>query len=49
MKAAASENKKVNIKCFRVTANDLLGLYRKVPKDPLVEIQKYNTTCNKSC
>lgn len=48
MKAAASENKKVNTKCFRGTANDLLDLYKKVPKGLLVEIQKYNATCKKN-
>lgn len=41
MKAAASENEKVNIKCFRGTPNDLLDLYKKVSKDPLVRSQKY--------
>lgn len=48
MKAAASENKKVNIKCFRGTPNDLLDLYKKVPKDPLVQSQKYITFKNVS-
>lgn len=29
------------MKCFRGTPNDLLDLYKKVPKDPLVQSQKY--------
>lgn len=44
MKAAASENKNVNIKWFRGTPNDLLDLYEKVLKDPLVQSQKSNLT-----
>ena len=47
MKAAASENKKVNTKCFRGKSNDLLDLYKKVPKDPLVQSQKCNITFKK--
>lgn len=44
MRAAASENKNVNIKWFRGTPNDLLDLYRKVLKDPLVQSQKSSIT-----
>lgn len=44
MKAAASENKNVNIKWFRGTPNDLLDLYGEVLKDPLVQSQKSNLT-----
>lgn len=47
MKAAASKNEKVNTKCFRGTPNDLLHLYKKVPKYPLVQHQKYHITFKK--
>lgn len=47
MKAAASENEKVNAKRFRRTADDLLHLHKKVLKYPLVQHQKYHITFKK--